>query len=382
MNPRLQDALTRAQERRHALAADEIAALLALTDPDDLAALHRAAYAVKVRHIGKQVSLRGIIEMGNVCAKNCFYCGIRAGNGAVSRFQLDEQTVLRAARRNLELGYGSLVLQSGEIESEAHTAFIERLLHQITALSDGAQGITLSLGEQSRETYARWRAAGAHRYLLRIETSSHELYTRLHPADHRFDRRVDCLRSLRDCGYQVGSGVMIGLPGQTVDHLAADVLFFRDHDLDMIGMGPYLPHPDTPLGRERAFTPGDAARQLRLGLNMIAVTRLFLHDTNIAATTALQALADDGREQGLLAGANVIMPNVTDTEYRSRYQLYANKPCLDENAAQCRTCLAARIAVIGETILWNQRGDSPHFFARTAGSPGKRDLTDTAVDNA
>ena len=382
MNRRLQNALVRAQERRHALAADEIAALLALTAPDELAALHRAAYAVKVRHIGKQVSLRGIIEMGNVCAKNCLYCGIRSGNGAVSRFQLDEETVLRAARRNLELGYGSLVLQSGEIESEAHTVFIERLLRRITALSDGAQGITLSLGEQSRETYARWRAAGAHRYLLRIETSSRELYTRLHPADHRFDRRVDCLRSLRDCGYQVGSGVMIGLPGQTVEQLAADILFFRDHDLDMIGMGPYLPHPDTPLGHNLAFTPGDAARQLRLGLNMIAVTRLFLHDTNIAATTALQALADDGREQGLLAGANVIMPNVTDTEYRSRYQLYANKPCLDENAAQCRTCLAARIAVIGETILWNQRGDSPHFFARTTAGPGKRDLNDSAVDNA
>lgn len=356
-----------ASARPYALSRDEIVALLGLVDPADIAALHAAAYAVKVRHSGKLVSLRGIIEMGNLCAKDCYYCGIRKGNDRVERFELDEEAIERAIRRNIELNYGSLVLQSGEIESEKHTAFIERILRKIHELGGGKIGVTLSLGEQTEETYARWRAAGAHRYLLRIETSSPELYARLHPADHSYERRVDCLRLLRACGYQVGSGVMIGLPGQMLDDLAADILFFREMDLDMIGMGPYIPHHDTPLGRDIPFAPEYAAEPLRLGLNMIAVTRLYLHDVNIASTTALQALAHDGREQGVLAGANVIMPNITDTEYRRHYQLYENKPCLDENAAQCRFCLERRLAAIGETINWGARGDSPHYAARQPG---------------
>jgi biotin synthase len=356
--------LEQARTRRQSLSHDAIVALLSLTDAGEVQALRAAAYDVKVRHIGKVVSMRGIIEMGNVCAKDCHYCGIRKGNAGVTRFQLDEAAILRAVQRNLDHNYGSLVLQSGEIESEAHTAFIERSLRAITAMSGNALGITLSLGEQSEEAYSRWRAAGAHRYLLRIETSNPVLYAQLHPADHSFERRLDCLRLLRTCDYQVGSGVMIGLPGQTCDDLANDIRFFGDMDFDMIGMGPYIPHRDTPLGRGIPFTPEYAAEHLRLGLNMISVTRLFLQDVNIAATTALQALAPDGREQGILAGANVIMPNITETEYRRSYQLYENKPCLDENAEQCRNCLAGRIAGIGETINWNRRGDSPHYDAR------------------
>ena len=360
----LHDILDRAKSKRQSLTRDELADLISLTDPADLRALHAAAYEVKLRHVGKVVSMRGIIEMGNLCAKDCFYCGIRKGNAKVERFQLDEDAVLRGVMRNLDMEYGSLVLQSGEIESEAHTAFIEKLLRRITELSGGRLGITLSLGEQSGDTYARWRAAGAHRYLLRIETSNPKLYAKLHPADHSFERRVDCLRLLRQCGYQVGSGVMSGLPGQTSEDLADDILFFRDMDLDMIGMGPYIPHHDTPLGMDIALTPAYAADHLRLGLNMIAATRLFLHDVNIASTTALQALADDGREQGILAGANIVMPNITDTEYRRNYQLYENKPCLDENSEQCRYCLARRLEKIGETVNWNERGDSPHYAAR------------------
>lgn len=356
--------LERAKANRHALSHDEIASLLALTDPADLQKLHAAAYEVKLRYAGKVVSFRGIIEMGNVCAKDCFYCGIRKGNAKVERFQLDEAAVLRGVKRNIDMEYGSLVLQSGEIESDAHTAFIEKLLRRITEMSGGKLGVTLSLGEQSKETYARWRAAGAHRYLLRIESSNPKLYATLHPADHSFERRVNCLRLLRQCDYQVGSGVMSGLPGQTYDDLANDILFFRDMDLDMIGMGPYIPHHDTPLGKNIPFTPEYAADHLRIGLNMISATRLFLHDVNIASTTALQALADDGREQGILAGANIVMPNVTDTEYRRSYQLYENKPCLDENSEQCRYCLARRLEKIGETVNWNQRGDSPHYTAR------------------
>ena len=361
---RLGEVLARAVRERHALARDELAQLLEQTDPGARRDIYAAAYEVKVRHTGKVVSLRGIVEMGNVCAKNCLYCGIRRDNRALDRFQLDEAAVLEAVQRNLDLHYGSLVLQSGEIESVEHTAFIERLLRAIAARAGEALGITLSLGEQTGETYARWRAAGAHRYLLRIETSNPRLYARLHPADHSFERRRDCLRLLRAHDYQVGSGVMSGLPGQTCGDLADDILFFREMDLDMIGMGPYIPHRDTPLGGDIPFTEAYAASRLALGLNMIAATRLYLHDVNIAATTALQALADDGREQGILAGANVIMPNVSDVAYRRRYQLYENKPCLDENAEACRHCLAMRLRSIGETINWDQRGDPPHYAAR------------------
>jgi biotin synthase len=172
---------------------------------------------------------------------------------------------------------------------------------------------------------------------------------------------MECIRVLKRLGYQTGSGVMIGLPWQTLDDLADDIIFYGNIDLDMIGMGPYLPHHDTPLGKDIALTPEYAARQLKLGLKMIAVTRLYLHDVNIAATTALQALDERGREQGLLAGANVMMPNATDTEYRRSYQLYENKPCLDENSRKCRNCLNWRVIAIGEKIAWGVRGDSPHF---------------------
>jgi len=340
------------------LAHDEIVALLSLEETDEL---FRAAYQIKNKHIGKKVSLRGLIEMGNHCAKDCYYCGIRKSNHNVSRYRLGEEDVLRMAKWCFERGYGSVVLQSGEIESEANTAMVERILAGIREFGGDAFGVTLCLGEQTEEVYRRWREAGAHRYLLRIESSNPKLYAEIHPADHLFERRVECLRVLKRLGYQTGSGVMIGLPGQTLDDLAHDIEFFRELNLDMIGMGPYLPHAETPLGAGIPMTPEYMRRQLQVGLKMIAVTRLHLHDVNIAATTALQALDDTGREQGILAGANVIMPNVTDVEYRRQYQLYPNKPCLDENAAKCRNCLNWRIMSIGEKINWGERGDSPHY---------------------
>ena len=261
-------------------------------------------------------------------------------------------------------GYGNVVLQSGEIESEENTAFIEGVLVGIHERCGEDFGITLSLGEQSDGTYRRWREAGAHRYLLRIETSNPQLYARLHPDGHSWFRRRECLHSLRRNGYQVGSGVMCGLPGQTVHDLAADIEFFAAEDLDMIGMGPYIPHRDTPLGADAEWTPQIAAARLELGLRMIAVTRLHLHDVNIAASTALQALAPDGRERGLLAGANVIMPNVTDVKYRSGYRLYEGKPVDDENSFGSRDSLERSISSIGEGIVWNGRGDSPHWRGR------------------
>ena len=357
----MKSTLEKAAAHARALTRPELAELLAWPDAKELFA---AAYAVKCREVGRVVSFRGLVEFGNLCEKDCYYCGIRKSNGNVRRYRMDADEILREAEWAFQVGYGSLVLQSGELTGEASVAFVEDLLRRIHAFGGDEFGVTISLGEQSEETYRRWREAGAHRYLLRIETSNPALYATLHPADHSWERRRDCLRALRRCGYQVGSGVMAGLPGQTVDDLAADIAFFAAEDLDMIGMGPYIPHPDTPLGKDAPWTPEIRAARLELGLRMVAVTRLYLHDVNIAAATALQALDPEGREKGLLAGANVVMPNVTDTRYRAAYQLYADKPCLNENSALCRGCLERRIAAIGETVNWNRRGDSPHWERR------------------
>lgn len=350
--------LERASAGPYQLSHDEMIELLCLKDASEL---FEAAYQVKLRHIGKRVSLRGLIELGNHCVKDCFYCGIRKSNHEVKRYRLSADDVVRMAQWSFYNGYGSIVLQSGEIESEENTVFIEQILNRIRRLFGDRLGITLCLGEQTEEVYCRWFDAGAHRYLLRIETSSSRLYEQLHPPDHLCKRRMECIRTLKRIGYQTGSGVMISLPGQMIDDLARDIEFFREMDLDMIGMGPYLPHHQTPMGKDLESPKAFEEQQLYLALKMIAVTRLYLHDVNIAATTALQALADDGRERGVLAGANVIMPNVTDTEYRQHFQLYENKPCMDENSTQCRSCLNSRVVSIGEEILWGERGDSPHY---------------------
>jgi biotin synthase len=359
----MSELLQKAVKQAHSLSRDERIELLSLKDTSELFA---AALEVKRRWTGLAVSLRGLVELSNYCAKNCLYCGIRSDNRDIVRYRISEEDAIRMARWSFERGYGSIVLQSGELESEENTAYIERIIRGINAFAGDSLGITLCLGEQSEEVYRRWLEAGAHRYLLRIETSNPRLYTEIHPDGYSFERRVECLRSLTRLGYQTGSGVMIGLPGQSVADLADDIEFFRALDLDMIGMGPWLPHHDTPLGKEVFFSPEEQEEQLRLGLKMIAVTRLYLHDVNIAATTALQALRDDGREQGLLAGANVLMPNVTDIEHRKNYQLYENKPCLDENSEKCRNCLASRVLAIGEQINWGKRGDPPHFHRRLA----------------
>ncbi len=345
----------------------EIVRQLGLENREDVEELLRRAYEVKLRHVGPVVYFRGLIEFSNVCTKNCHYCGIRRGNARVKRFTMDAQEILEAARWAFENHYGSVVLQAGERQDQAHVAFVEELLRGIKELSGGKLGITLSLGEQSEETYRRWYAAGAHRYLLRIETSNPKLYRSLHPEDHDFGIRLECLHALHRCGYQVGTGVMIGLPGQTLEDLAEDVLFFRRLDVDMIGMGPFIPHRDTPLAKCLGDFKAKQGKQLELGLKMIAATRIALKDVNIAAATALQALRPNGRELGLQAGANIIMPVITETKYRSAYQLYDGKPCLDENASQCRSCLQRRIDQIGETIGFDQWGDSPHFGARREG---------------
>ena len=351
---------------------EDLAVLLDADAPAKHASVLSAAYAGKFREVGPVVYFRGLFELSNICSKDCLYCGIRRSNHNVERYTVPVDEILSGTRWAWEQGYGSVVLQSGERSDPAFVDLITELVTKIRGLSNNQLAITLSVGEQSEATYRTWFKAGAERYLLRIETSDPDLYRRLHPADHSWERRRDCLRLLHDIGYQLGSGVMIGLPGQSVEQLARDILFFEQEKVVMIGMGPFIPHAQTPMRDAIRNFAWKRHAQLALALRMIAVTRLYLPDVNIAAATALQTLAPDGREQGLAAGANVIMPNLTDPKYRSAYQLYDGKPCLDESATQCRGCLQARIASLGETIGFGQRGDSRRFLSRIsfAGATG------------
>ncbi|HOI91279.1 MAG TPA: [FeFe] hydrogenase H-cluster radical SAM maturase HydE [Candidatus Rifleibacterium sp.] len=375
------DSILLKAEQSGDLSVDEIEFLLSLSEQADLDRLFAAAYAVKERFVGRRAWFRGIVEFSNICSKDCYYCGIRRSNSKTSRFIIPEEDIIRSAVWAWEAEYGSAVLQSGERSDPQFVDMVERIIKEIKKRTNGELGLTLSLGEQSEETYRRWFEAGAHRYLLRIETSNRELYSQLHPADHNFDERLACLDRLRRAGFQVGTGVMIGLPMQTLRHLAEDVLFFRRQDVDMIGMGPYIYHNETPLARYREEWEIPTGKLLNLGLKMIAVTRLVLRDVNIASTTALQALQDNGRELGLKAGANIIMPNTTDTQYRESYQLYENKPCLDENASMCRGCLQRRIEAIGETIGFGEWGDSKHFAQRQKNKQEMNHEAENSADN-
>jgi biotin synthase len=344
---------------------DEIAFLLGRREKADVEVLRKAAEERCFACVGNKVHFRGLVEFSNICVCDCLYCGIRKSNAEISRFFLTIDEVMQAAQWCAEQGYGSLVLQSGERRDEAFIEFVENAVRRIraetrTAKQPDGLGITLCVGEQTKETYARFMAAGAHRYLLRIESSSPRLFRQLHPAAQSLDHRLQCLQWLRETGFQVGTGVMIGVPGQTLEDLADDVLFFRSLDVDMIGMGPYLVHKQTPMAVHTSEMTPRHEEVYQLALNMIAVTRLVLRNVNIAATTALQAMKPTGREEGLTYGANVIMPQLTPTEFRKDYQLYEGKPCLDENRDQCKMCLQKRITGVGRVIGFNEWGDSRH----------------------
>ncbi|KOH43145.1 [FeFe] hydrogenase H-cluster radical SAM maturase HydE [Sunxiuqinia dokdonensis] len=343
---------------------EDLVALLQ-AEGNDRQLLFEAAYERKIQTIGNKVFFRGLVEFSNICSKDCLYCGIRKSNEKVVRYEASDEEILAACRFAWENRFGSVVLQSGELSSPAFVNRVDRLLRSIKQLSNNELGITLSCGEQSRETYRRWFESGAHRYLLRIESSSPELYAKIHPNNpqHSFEKRLECLRVLKNCGYQAGTGVMIGLPFQTMEQLADDLLFLKKIDVDMVGMGPYIEHEDTPL---YAFRNQLKSKQERfdLALKMVAALRLLMPDINIAAATALQAIDPAGREKALKIGANVIMPNLTPCDFRKEYQLYEDKPCLDEDADLCRNCLEARIELAGGEIGYGEWGDSRHFFKR------------------
>ena len=335
------------------------------TKGEEKTRLFEASQKIKSQYVGKRVYFRGLIEFSNICSKNCYYCGIRKANQKAERYNLSDEEVLDAVRFAYENRYGSVVLQGGELSSPAFTRRITGLLRKIREISEGTLGVTLSLGEQPEEVYREWLDNGAHRYLLRIEASNRELYQNLHPDDeiHDYDRRLESLRTLQKVGYQTGTGVMIGVPFQTWEDLADDLIFMRDFDIDMVGMGPYIEHKDTPLYKYRDQLVSEEER-FQLTLKMIAILRIMMKDINIASTTALQAIDPVGREKALQVGANVIMPNVTPGMYRNNYKLYENKPCTDEEAADCTNCLDVRIGMVGDEIAFGERGDPKHYYRR------------------
>ena len=332
-------ALDKALRAPRNLSAEELSALLASDDLKLWEDAFAAAQEVKAGCGKTEVLPRGLIECSNVCAKDCLYCGIRKGNAKVPRYRLSETEVLACIDEARRRGYPAVAFQAGEIESEENTAYYERL----TAYAAGRAGstippleVTLSLGEQEESVYRRWKEAGALRYLIRIETSNRELYAKIHPADCSFDRRVGCIRTLKKLGYVTGTGVMIGLPGQTVGDLARDIVFFGDENADMVGMGPYIPNGDTPMGalgvgsrsrcREEELKFHSTPTPLLYTYRMIALTRLYLWNVNIVAATALSALDPlHGQERGIAAGANVIMPNLTPACRVPAYSLYPGK---------------------------------------------------------
>ena len=341
---------------------DELASLL-LAEGDDKLLLFKKSAEVKNQYLGNKVHFRGLIEFSNHCRKDCYYCGIRKSNKKVHRYDLTDDEILDAARFAYENRFGSVVLQSGELASPAFTKRVEKLLKEIKSLSNGELGITISLGEQKPDVYKRWFEAGAHRYLLRIETTNETLYKRIHPGNHLHDfkQRMECLYNLREIGYQTGTGVMIGLPFQTIEDLVADLLFFIKFDVVMVGMGPYIEHTETPLYKLKdRLIPINA--RFELSLKMIAVLRIMMKDINIAAATALQAIDPLGREKAVKVGANIIMPNITPGLYRNDYALYDNKPCADEDPSQCVGCLDARLALSDSEIGYGEWGDSRHFI--------------------
>lgn len=325
-------------ERDEPLGLHDIATLLR-AEGDRQQALFELADAVRQRFMGDEIYLRGLIEFSNCCGRHCLYCGLRAPNRNVARYRMPLDEIVETAKLAERLGIGTVVLQSGE-DTWWTTARVVELVRQIKRTADVA--ITLSIGERPREDYRAFRRAGADRFLIRHETADPDLYGQLHP-DMSYERRIQCLRDLRAEGYQVGAGSMVGLPGQTVEMLAADILLLLEMDVDMAGIGPFIPHPDTPLG---SSAPGT----VEMTLKMVALARIVTRNAHIPATTALATLDPMGREKAFAVGANVVMPNLTPKKYRENYTIYPNKRCITEDVDRCMPCLRLRIEGSGRRI--------------------------------
>jgi biotin synthase len=351
------------------LERSDIITLLDANIPTDIESIRAAAENILLEECGNKVFYRGLIEFSNRCICDCHYCGIRKSNTAVKRYTLSKDEIISAAKQSALQGYGSIVLQSGESGDAGFADFLEDVIAGIKSATvseklPGGVGITLSVGEHSRQTYERFYKAGAHRYLLRIEASDPKLFASIHPPSQTLQSRIDSLKTLRQVGFQVGTGVMIGIPGQTVENLADDVLFFREMDIDMIGMGPYIVHKSTPMNIHAGYYNHCKEKIFQTALLMISVCRLVLKDVNIASTTALQTIHTDGREMGLRYGANVIMPQTTPEGVRKNYLLYDGKPCRDDDTKQYQAELRERIRSIGREINIDSWGDSKRASRR------------------
>jgi len=320
-------------------------------DPETAEALAGEALRIRRKYYGDKVYTRGLIEFTNYCKNDCYYCGIRRGNKNAVRYRLSKEEILACCEQGYELGFRTFVLQGGE-DAWFTDERLEEIIRAIRSTYPDC-AITLSIGEKSFESYERFRRAGADRYLLRHETADEVHYGTLHPASMSLKNRIRCLYDLKSLGYQVGAGFMVGSPGQTAECLAEDLLFLKELKPQMVGIGPFIPHHDTVFAEEKAGS-------VELTLFLLSVIRILLPKVLLPATTALGTMDPQGREKGLLAGANVVMPNLSPVKKRKLYDLYDNKICTGEEAAECRECLARRVESVGFRLV-NERGDAVSY---------------------
>lgn len=334
-------------EANQILSREEFRTLLTDISDEELLTLREKACHTARKHFGNKIYMRGLIEFTNYCKNDCYYCGIRRSNPIVLRYRLSEEEILRCADTGYELGFRTFVLQGGEDVHFTDDDMVSIIRSIKRRYPDCA--ITLSIGEKSYESYLRYYEAGADRYLLRHETANEEHYQKLHPPALSLQNRKQCLNQLKEIGYQVGAGFMVGSPYQTVDNLIDDLLFLKELSPHMVGIGPFIPHHQTPFAQEAGGTLGQT-------LTLLSILRLMLPNALLPATTALGTIHPEGREMGILSGANVVMPNLSPTSVRKKYELYDNKICTGDEAAECRYCLDRRIKRIGYELVVD-RGD-------------------------
>lgn len=320
------------------LTIEEILRLLEVEGDKELKYLYQQADQVREKYHGSAVHLRGIIEFSSYCKRNCHYCGLRKDNQKLKRYSLEPEEIIELALRGAELGYRTIVLQSGEDKYDA-----DKLAYIIREIKNNVDiAITVCVGEREYEEYKLWREEGADRYLLKHETADQGLYQKLHPG-MKYQERIERIKWLKELGYQTGGGNIIGLPGQTKEALARDILLFKELELDMIGIGPFIAHQETPLKEETWGT-------VEMTLKVLAITRLLIPLTHLPATTALGSIDKQGRQKALRAGANVVMPNITAAKYRPFYEIYPAKICINEKASDCRQCIGGIINSLGRFV--------------------------------